>query len=157
MREIICKTDVQREAGFLYYICFDIDDKLLIGRAVLKRGGKKNKKRIDQKIEVKSKRLQAKEKKLKKIEREIEKLNKEKGKIKINIVSEAISDDAKITKSELQNGNEMVKLLVSEEKPTEEKNTEEIIPLDEWAKYIAEDNRLDEEKITYGEEESHGQ
>ena len=44
MGEIIQKTNLKKEKGYLYYVAFEKDGTLLIGKALLKRGGGRTKK-----------------------------------------------------------------------------------------------------------------
>ncbi len=44
MGKIILKTDIKREAGFLYYCGTDKNGNIAVGRAEMARGGKKKKK-----------------------------------------------------------------------------------------------------------------
>lgn len=41
MGEIIANTDIKKEEGFLYYVAFDENKNLVIGKAKLSRGGRK--------------------------------------------------------------------------------------------------------------------
>jgi hypothetical protein len=39
--EVIAKTNIQREKGYLYFLKSDEEGKLLICKAIMQRGGKK--------------------------------------------------------------------------------------------------------------------
>lgn len=45
MSEILLKTDLPREQGFLYFVGTSKDGKLMVCRAVMARGGKSKKKK----------------------------------------------------------------------------------------------------------------
>ena len=47
--EIVSKTKIMREPGYLYYISFDEKGYLIIGKAKLKRGGKSKVGKINKK------------------------------------------------------------------------------------------------------------
>lgn len=47
-KEIILRTELKREPGYLYYCGTDEFGKLYVGRAVMKRGGGRKKKELEE-------------------------------------------------------------------------------------------------------------